>query len=466
MPASVAVVWFRRDLRLHDHPALQHALERYDRVLPLFVVDPAILAGRWRSANRRWFLAERARGLDRELRARDSRLTLAVRATRRRSFPGSQPTSAPRRSSPAATTPLRAGAGRASRAPQAPRAPLGGRDAACSCTSPRTSGGRRRAVHGLRAVPSALAVGRRSGRSCARPDAIRSGSAAGARPAGSLDELLGDPRPTADPDLLLEPGEDAARRRLARWAASEALRDYDTGRDRLAIERDVAPQPGSPLGAAVAGRGPRATRRRRPGPARFRSEIAWRDFYAHLLWHEPRVGANRFRRELDAVAWETDEPGDRGLARRPDRLPDRGRGDAPAPGDRLDAQPGADDRRLVPDEAPRGRLAGRRGALHGPPRRRRPRQQQRRLAVGRLDRHRSPAVLPDLQPDAPGPAPRPGRRVRPALGARSSPRVSRVRPSTSRRPARTSRRSSITARPGLARSPRTRVRPADRRAAR
>ena len=71
------ILWFRRDLRLHDHPALQHALESYDRVLPLFVVDPAIIGGRWRSANRRWFLANALESLDRELRVRDSRLTIA-----------------------------------------------------------------------------------------------------------------------------------------------------------------------------------------------------------------------------------------------------------------------------------------------------------------------------------------------------------------------------------------------------
>ena len=32
---SRAVVWFRRDLRLADHPALIHALDSADEVLPL-----------------------------------------------------------------------------------------------------------------------------------------------------------------------------------------------------------------------------------------------------------------------------------------------------------------------------------------------------------------------------------------------------------------------------------------------
>src|SRR5690349_14584487 len=78
MPSpSVAIVWFRRDLRVHDHPALMHALERYDRVIPLYVLDPGILEGRWQSANRRWFLAGALGSLEAELRERDSALTVA-----------------------------------------------------------------------------------------------------------------------------------------------------------------------------------------------------------------------------------------------------------------------------------------------------------------------------------------------------------------------------------------------------
>jgi deoxyribodipyrimidine photo-lyase len=38
-----ALLWFRRDLRLGDHPALLAAAERASRVLALFVLDPALL---------------------------------------------------------------------------------------------------------------------------------------------------------------------------------------------------------------------------------------------------------------------------------------------------------------------------------------------------------------------------------------------------------------------------------------
>ncbi|WP_216693774.1 cryptochrome/photolyase family protein [Dietzia psychralcaliphila] len=40
----MSILWFRRDLRLADHPALLAAVESSDEVLPVFVRDPALLA--------------------------------------------------------------------------------------------------------------------------------------------------------------------------------------------------------------------------------------------------------------------------------------------------------------------------------------------------------------------------------------------------------------------------------------
>lgn len=42
-PGELAIVWFRRDLRVHDHLGLSHALQRYRRVVPLFVLDDRLL---------------------------------------------------------------------------------------------------------------------------------------------------------------------------------------------------------------------------------------------------------------------------------------------------------------------------------------------------------------------------------------------------------------------------------------
>ena len=38
---KVAIIWFRRDLRINDHPALLAAIESSEKVLPLFILDKA-----------------------------------------------------------------------------------------------------------------------------------------------------------------------------------------------------------------------------------------------------------------------------------------------------------------------------------------------------------------------------------------------------------------------------------------
>ncbi|MBS4065970.1 MAG: deoxyribodipyrimidine photo-lyase, partial [Chitinophagaceae bacterium] len=40
---SISICWFRRDLRLHDHAALYHALKDEYPVLPIFIFDRSIL---------------------------------------------------------------------------------------------------------------------------------------------------------------------------------------------------------------------------------------------------------------------------------------------------------------------------------------------------------------------------------------------------------------------------------------
>jgi deoxyribodipyrimidine photo-lyase len=38
----------------------------------------------------------------------------------------------------------------------------------------------------------------------------------------------------------------------------------------------------------------------------FISELAWRDFYNHILFHFPHVATGAFKKEYDAIAWEND----------------------------------------------------------------------------------------------------------------------------------------------------------------
>jgi deoxyribodipyrimidine photo-lyase len=37
--AKTSIIWFRRDLRINDHPALLAAIESAEQVIPLFILD-------------------------------------------------------------------------------------------------------------------------------------------------------------------------------------------------------------------------------------------------------------------------------------------------------------------------------------------------------------------------------------------------------------------------------------------
>lgn len=67
------VIWFRRDLRLADHPAIQEGARR-GVVVPLFILDPALLAHPETAPARVAFLLQSLRALDRELRHCGARL--------------------------------------------------------------------------------------------------------------------------------------------------------------------------------------------------------------------------------------------------------------------------------------------------------------------------------------------------------------------------------------------------------
>ena len=52
------IVWYRNDLRIHDHPALAQAIEDADQVIPVFILDDTLLFGDRSSSNRNRFLLE------------------------------------------------------------------------------------------------------------------------------------------------------------------------------------------------------------------------------------------------------------------------------------------------------------------------------------------------------------------------------------------------------------------------
>ena len=306
-PTSTAIVWFRRDLRVHDHPALTYALAHFDRVIPLFVVDDRLLQGRWQSANRLWFLAGALGSLQDELRERDSALTMvrgypvelvpklaleagagAVIVTRDLTPYGRRRDESVGRALAPSGIPLVSGSGLLVHEPEDVARPAGG---PFTVFSPFHRRWLAAPVRELEPAPALIPTAR----------------LAAADPAADPGAMLGHPEPTADRRLLLEPTEAAARARLERWAGSDRLLAYATGRDRLDIDgtsrlsQDLRFGLLSPVEVLLRTGGDGT------GPERFHSELAWRDFYAHLLWHLPRVARQPFRADLDGVAWSTDE---------------------------------------------------------------------------------------------------------------------------------------------------------------
>jgi deoxyribodipyrimidine photo-lyase len=280
---STAIVWFRRDLRLSDHPALLRALEGHDEVVPAFVLDPAL----WRTAGppRRVFLA----GCLDELNAATGG-ALVVRHGR------------PEREMPRLVAEVGA--------------------SAVYVTGESTPYGRHRdaAVEsGLKGCPLV-----REGSSYAvEPGAVTTGEGSPYRvftpfyrawrahgwaaperkppdPLPWASGVASDPRPPVSAagtgTDIPAPGERAARRRLDRFLA-DRVDGYDDHRDLPAVDgtsrlsaylRFGCLHPRQVL--ARLGRG--------AGAEAFRRQVAWREFYGHVLAGWPESGWWSFRDDL------------------------------------------------------------------------------------------------------------------------------------------------------------------------
>jgi deoxyribodipyrimidine photo-lyase len=74
--SMTAILWLRRDLRVHDHPALEAARRNVGALVPVFCFDDRLLHGRHASGPRTQFLLECLADLDAALRERGSRLVV------------------------------------------------------------------------------------------------------------------------------------------------------------------------------------------------------------------------------------------------------------------------------------------------------------------------------------------------------------------------------------------------------
>lgn len=284
--SSTGLVWFRRDLRLTDNPAWNAATSRHERVVALFVLDPRLYHEATPRSNH---LLHELRALDESLARAGGRLL--VRA-------GDPDRVVP---AEALTSESAAAYWNSDVSPYATQ-----RDAAVarslSCPSATWYGS-------LVQAPGRILTAAAEPYKVFTPfyrrwletpwdDWPDPGEAAIADDTGA-----GIPDPATP--AAIQPGEAAARDRLA--AFTKRVADYPEERDRP--DWDATSRLSIDLKYGTIS--PRTVAGTLPGPeaAPFVRQLAWRDFYAHILAAFPHTAERAMRPEYDDVAWHDDPDG-------------------------------------------------------------------------------------------------------------------------------------------------------------
>jgi len=283
---SRALVWFRRDLRLDDNPAWASATAAADRVTALYVLDPVLLHGA--GAFRRTQLVAHLRALDGGLQRLGGHLLVRTGPPARVVLATASALGADLLCVNADVTPY------ARRRDRAVEEQFSGAfeqwwgNLVHHPGSIVTAAGRVSRVF----TPFAAKWSR-----TARPIWPESASA-------MLDDDPGDGVPEVECQPFQEGGEEAA------WGR---LRAFDQRVDAYGDSRDTPAEHGTSLLSADLRFGVLAPRTvaatigtSTDGRASFVRQLAWRDWYAHLLWEVPSLADTSLRPELDGVAWEND----------------------------------------------------------------------------------------------------------------------------------------------------------------
>lgn len=298
------IAWFRRDLRLHDNPMLAAATNRGEPTVGLFVLDPRLTEGRRSSPNRNACLRTALVALRHALRDRGTELFIRE---------GDPETTVPAFAADCGATSVQASRDYtdfARRRDEAVRAALA-RQSVRLVSHPGVLVAEPEDIRRADGAPFRVFTPfwRRWKAAALRPGYTAPTQIAGG--AGDLDPgrlpTAADRRfvPTA---TILPSGEPAARERMEHWLTS-GLETYTSQRDMLAtdgtsrLSQDLHFGTISPRElverASIAGRDAET----------FVSELAWRDFFHHLVWHVPRVVREPFQERYAGVSWEDDPAG-------------------------------------------------------------------------------------------------------------------------------------------------------------
>jgi deoxyribodipyrimidine photo-lyase len=303
MPTT-AVVWFRRDLRVHDHPALAEACRAFDRVVPLFVFDDRLLRGRFRSLNRTAWMLGCLEALDGELRERGGRLVVRHGAPRTEVRSVARDTGATavyisddvtgfaRARDHAVEGALARDGVELRRRPGLYIADLPHittqQGKPYTVFTPFLRTWRAQERRAIERAPAAIALPRIA---AGRPPSLKA---------------LGFPARAPRLQDSPAPGEAAAKLAAQGWLRSRGMRTYAEGRDTLA-------QPTSRMSAylrfgvlsplwlerQVAGRGG-------TGADGYQAELAWRDFYGAVQLHFPETARREFQERYRTLEWDHD----------------------------------------------------------------------------------------------------------------------------------------------------------------
>ncbi len=289
------IVWLRRDLRLGDHPALQAAARAAagGRVLPLFVLDPRLLdaSGPPRVA---WLL----RSLEALHGATDGALVV------RRGEPAQMVADVARELG-AASVHVTADAGPYGRARD--EAVEQGLDVPLVRTGTPYAVGPGSVTKADGTPYQVFTPFSRAWRQHGWP-APAGGPPSGLRWARTVESHDLPRAPDLDGVELPDVGEQAARQRWARFL-DDGLADYADARDRPDVEGTSGLSAHLKYGEIH----PRTlladlAERRGEGAETFRSELAWREFYADVLWHHPDSAREYLRPQYARLRY--DEPGE------------------------------------------------------------------------------------------------------------------------------------------------------------
>jgi deoxyribodipyrimidine photo-lyase len=302
---TTAIWWIRRDVRLADNPALHAALADGGQVVPLFVLDPALLNSDWAAPQRVAFLMEGLRLLDADLRARGSRLLVRH---------GRPEIVLPQVADEVGATAVYATADVSPYARQ--------RDKCVSQVVPL------HLLPGLTVHPPDLVL-----KADGTPYTVFTpfSKAWKSRALPDENDLLPIPQQIATPDLppsdrmpqteVLHipflPGEAEAQRRLTAFTngATAPIFRYNVDRNQLDLEGTSQLSPYLRLGmmsarqavvaalkASAAANSPEAKK----GAETWLNELIWREFFVSILHHFPHVRTRSFREQYEGIPWRND----------------------------------------------------------------------------------------------------------------------------------------------------------------